>query len=431
MTTDANTASGQDAASSHDRDTRWLDTDVQSDGQSHHGSSDAERDGPDGADRDGSNLDVDGGASQLDRGWGAPKRCDSLVTYPPDDRIFDPPNRDPIERPPMTRSWIEATGRMPHEGGYWGSAIPSNDLHPRSDGRNYDLYAHPGDDVSFEFAMAQKADSLDDRKLFLSILVDYEPVEFEFERWDPEREHVVDSGVSQGLVWEVDDEVSLVDVTIPASVFDETRMYEIETAVVFNERPVGVGTSQFRRYALHYGGYSLPSHPCFEPALQDEMNQMERELVRDYRGEIMSLRQIVGLIPARADSSAEAVSLVHPATMEVAPGEEVTFNVTFTSEDKAPAQTVGVPILDGVPLDIRWFHMTGEPLIAVRYPLVSTRKQFTMTAPTDPGRYYLYVASWRGSYQSIYDENDERDYSIPHWEPWIGSNFVILEVASP
>lgn len=374
-------------------------------------------------------ADIDSGV--VDRSWDAPKRCEGTVNYPPSTQDFPPPDRPDNAWPSsMTRDWLEDTNRIPPEGAYRTLIAPSYNLEPHTSSIPYDLYASPGEDVTFQFVLAQTAPSLEGRKIFLSMLVDYKPVEFDYKRWSPNRERVIDSGTTTGLRWDVQQDVAIVDVTIPASSFDDgARMYELQTYAVFNERPEGVGFASYDRYALYYGDYNRPEHPCFEPALQDEMNELETSIVEELKGQIFSARKTVGLIPARAETEQEASDLVFPNLMDVSPGEQVTFNVTFPSQDHAPARTVGVPLLDGKPLDIRWFFMTGEPANATRRPPVSTRKQFTVTAPEEEGQYYLQVASWRDSYLSTYAEDGSHVEGVVNTYGWTGSNFVILDVA--
>lgn len=139
-------------------------------------------------------------------------------------------------------------------------------------------FAEPGEDVKVQVGL--KAGNLDYESVLVAVLVDYQPVDAEFVRLAPDRSEVLDTETTSQKRYPIDDEYRgvLLDITIPADVFEEERMYDIAVMGSYN-RPHDVFGTRVRDIrgvtTLFYGGFDIPEHPCFDPGAYVEVVDME------------------------------------------------------------------------------------------------------------------------------------------------------------
>ncbi len=113
------------------------------------------------------------------------------------------------------------------------------------------------------------------------VLVDHKPVEADyFRRRDGQLEYF---GRSKFYKFHDPEVTEWVDVHLPPEVFPEHRTYDL-VVVLFrnvNSRASGV---ELKRISLFYGGYDVPSHPCFVPPPTEEpaFTDYERAFIEEW-----------------------------------------------------------------------------------------------------------------------------------------------------
>lgn len=309
---------------------------------------------------------------------------------------FEMPDRPPERDYQITREVIvERNGGLPLQGYIVASAA---NLQP-GEGRSFSLFAEPGTDaVFYVYAInAYEASVLESFRLNVVAMVDYEPVEATYQRWDPQREQLISEKTRKGVNFPIDSDVEIVDVTIPGDVFDEERMYEISLNMASNtieRRPNGLS----RRFVLYNGGYTRPSRPCVEPRLDDEISDFEFEL----RGRISD---DLGILFFEGIEHRDQLRDV----IEVDPGETKRLFLTVIRATSVPRPTVLVPLLDGRPIAEPWWVTQGGEFVS-RRGHVEARKSFEVTFPHEPGIYEVQVASWVNPFELVEDrEGNEVD----------------------
>ena len=373
--------------------------------------------------------------------WKRSNRCDETVTYAPPERQFSKPDREYLEKPHTKEMMKNRWG----DGGFPSRAyatVPAENLEPGPD-RAFDLYANQGEDATFHLAYVVNPDKLrrktfEGRYLWISMLVDYQPVQFQYEIWNGDRSKVVRSGQTSGLRLDQDDYVKILDLTIPASALPEARMYELALMSVYEEHR-GISSAGFDRFILYYGGLERPANPCFEPPLEEELNAVERffhgndDAFHGYFG--ATLHQYI-LFPDRIRDEAlagdtDAVAK-YPEAYKVEPGDELTLNVSATTstypEVDEPSPTVMRPFVNGKPMEEKW-NITTVTTREEPGDEVNARKQFVFEAPKEPGLYNIMVGSWPDAYQKAFEGLPrERNEGVRIGTSGFASNIVRVEV---
>lgn len=359
-----------------------------------------------------------GEAGEEDAGWRTESRCEGSQSYPEPDEEFEKPDRSRDIDPPSDKVLEERYG-----GEYPKAALslyPDSHLEP-GPGRPFDLYAEPGEDVTFEVGVVVNPytdrfePSFENRYLMFSLLVDYEPVEFSYRILGGEGE-VRAEGEATGRKIPLEDHVTVLEVTIPGEEFAdrERRWFELGMMSVFQTKELGNDFASFSRFALYYGGKKRPTHECFEPSLEEEMNEVEKFFgSEEFDSIFLGISEYLLFPEAWMDDArkgdTESIP-VYPDGYEVRPGEEVTFHFSAISwlQDgpRKTKRTIARPFIDGRPVgDGKWnfqaIQQGAEESTGTR--VVNARKEFTIEAPDEPGTYDVMVAGWEDTYLKAFE----------------------------
>jgi hypothetical protein len=320
--------------------------------------------------------------------WQQENPCTGEVSFPEEHEPYSVPTRpQPSQAPVITRDdLIDELGFFPNRA---ISVRPGKAVRP-GDGRSFDLYAQPGTDVPIHIYSINDADEPEDFEpysLNVTVMVDYAPVEATYERWSPDRTQKLLETTATGINVDLESDFEILDVTIPAAVFAERRMYEISVSYNLTTYD-GRSNGESRRFALFNGGYDRPSRPCAEPKIDVPWSDWEKTLYN--RGTVDDLGP---LFYEGITSELDIQSLV-----DVEPGEtrRMFFSVLQTSSQAGGKPTVLVPLFDGEPMGpVWWVKQGGEDNYRVR---VNARKSFEVTFPEEPGVYVVQVATWEDPY---------------------------------
>jgi hypothetical protein len=316
--------------------------------------------------------------------WMQPNPCQGETSFPEDNAEFFIPDRAPGYAPKLTRQELIADmGGMPLQA---TSLRVGRHLEP-GDQRAFELFANPDTDVTLYLYAVNNYEDLSSFRLNVVVMVDYEPVEASYVRWSPDRTQKLMEVETTGLNFPITSDVEIVDITIPGSVFPEERMYEVslsmETSTI-ERRPVG----RSQRFALFNGGYNRPSRPCVEPRLGERSTSIERQVEPRISDDVAALF-FDGII-----EGADVDQL-----NDVRPGETRRMYLSVIRSDADSKPTVLVPLLDGKPLDEKWWVTQGGTREYERQMTIDGRKSFEVTFPEEPGIYEVQVASWTDPFE--------------------------------
>jgi hypothetical protein len=276
-------------------------------------------------------------------------------------------------------------GEIDVDGG-WMSAPASLDPGERS----YAMWTKDGEDLTLYTGTFTKT-QLDGATLSVTAMVDYEPVSATYRLWDPEREQLLEETTATGIHVPMDTQVEVVDIVIPAETFDEDRMYEIAVAHVADGQDKWIERNFFR-VTLYKQGYDLPAHPCFEPALPSDRTPVEQAIVASHH------YGTVTLYPSDLEDPAELKSPI-----SARPGEEMTIEFFVVNSTLPYATSIGlVPLLNGKPLDKRWFYV--RPSYDDAAGNVQYRGEFEVTLPSEPGIHEITMTRWEFPFMPIENE---------------------------
>lgn len=321
--------------------------------------------------------------------WHLPNPCEGKVTFPEDNSPFEMPDRPPEHDHYFTKQGIiETYGELPLQGFI---VAPAPNLQP-GEGRTFSMFSEPGTDATFYVYVINNynTDVLESFRLNMTAMVDYEPVEASYERWDPSREHILFDKTKPGINYPIESDVEIIDVTIPGDVFDEERMYEISLnmeSTTIERRSVGLS----RRFALYNGGYNRPNRPCVEPRLDEELLEIEFELFG-------RISDDVGILFFEGIEHRDQLREV----IDVAPNETKRLFLTILRATSVPRPTVLVPLMAGEPVADPWWVTQGGEIVWPRGH-VEARKTFEVTFPAEPGIYEVQVASWVNPFELAKD----------------------------
>lgn len=321
--------------------------------------------------------------------WLESNSCATEVTYPPVDEEFelfwrDPPANEPVVTANELRQELADVGGLPLQG---GSVRIAQSMRPGPDWP-YDLYAVPGLNVPLHVYVINNYEDLSTFRLNLSVLVDYQPVEASYTRWNPDRTEELFTRTTSGVSFSIDSKVEIIDIVLPGHLFDEERMYEIALSfqTSTDRRPIG----HSRRFALYNGGYDRPAHPCAEARLDAESTEIETALRSRISDDL-------GPLFFHGIKDKDAIQ----RTIDVAPGETMRmyFSALPTLYESGPKPTVLVPVLDGKPIGPTWWITQGGGPESEYRNRIDARKSFEVTFPEEPGIYEVQVFSWEDPYR--------------------------------
>lgn len=292
---------------------------------------------------------------------------------------------DPLfaEASPPFRAWT--TNFAPHH-------EPGNEIPP------YVVWAQNGEALRVSYYLVNVLEPLDDHRAYLSILVDYEPVAAEYVRWLEDRGGQSETIVSTGIAFDIEYRGELVDVELPASLFEEQRTYEI-TAMLHFGRPGHKYVEASERYALFHEGYTWPDMPCFSEAQALPLNEDEDGIANN-------------IVLAFKDAFVRAPGVEGPddvfEPIAASPGEVIELDVSLFNQHTGHETTAAaMPFLEGRPVGPAWFyrlHPEGD-----RSFTINRREKFALTMPDEPGTYDFHVAIWRDAMLPAY-EPDRRPH---------------------
>lgn len=128
------------------------------------------------------------------------------------------------------------------------------------------IFAEYGTEVHFQFMM--KSGDVRKDTIFITLMLDYEPLEVEFRLMAPDRSEIIERVVASEHRFPVDEEANgvLVDFVIPGSKFSGRRVHELSlfAAATLEMETYTYDHTNNRRVNIFYGGYDLPGHPCFD-----------------------------------------------------------------------------------------------------------------------------------------------------------------------
>lgn len=251
-----------------------------------------------------------------------------------------------------------------------------------------DLYKVPGTNMPLHLYVYNGYD-LDIFRYSVTILVDYQPVPLHYVRWNDDRSAVLSDEEATGINHPFDSDFEIIDVTVPARLFDEARMYEVSVNIELHS--VGeVGPRGYsQRFTVYNGGYASPGRPCAEPRLGEPMTPWEVRLMRETDSGSGML--FVDGIPSDYDWM---------DTLRAEPGETRTFYFTARRAHRTdgPKDMAAVPVLNGQPLQPPWWIREGGT-DGVSVLTADARKSFEVTFPEEAGVYEVEVLTWPDPYE--------------------------------
>ena len=352
--------------------------------------------------------------------WQQDNSCQGEETYPPPNDSFAMPTRESTLDPIKTRADVvqDLGGELPRQG--FGLVVDPA-LKP-DDPEVFAIYSQPGTDVKIYLYAINNYEDLSSYRLNLTVMVDYEPVQARYVRWNPDRTQQWSDTKETGISVPIRSDVEIIDITLPGELFSERRMHEIALytqATTTEESPNG----QARRFALYNGGYDRPSRPCAQARLSQSAVPIERFLFPNVMGDDVVALFFEGM-------NEEDVR----RTVEVAPGETKQFYLSVFRDGfyEGPNPTVLVPLLNGEPIGPTWWIARGERDGSSEWDTIDARKTFEMTFPREPGIYEVEVASWEDPYELYRDRNGTLVRGVSSGgEVTEGSNALRFRVVDP
>lgn len=244
---------------------------------------------------DGGTSDVDASVTEADASGDLPPPS-SLIRTDPDEIMECPPGNpsawvEPYESPVVFElPEVEEPPLKGYDYDYLLGPRPSNTGRsvasftarpPAVSIKGRAIFAEYGTDLHFQFLM--KTGDVENDTIFITLMLDYEPLTVEFQRISPDRSEVTETVVASEHRFPVDSEGNgiMVDFIIPASELPEKRMYDVSifAAATRVEDTYTYDTTHSRRVSLFYGSHDVPGHPCFDPG---DFEPIESVNTRDF-----------------------------------------------------------------------------------------------------------------------------------------------------
>lgn len=336
---------------------------------------------------------------------------------------FEIPDRAPAPNPVRTESEQRALFSGNGVSGYTLLADPT--LHACPDWV-YDLFAEEPQDVRLYFypVLTRNDALLAHQRLLFTLLVDYEPVQATWTRWDAERTSATASNVGSSFVIESPKQVELVDIVIPAEVFQERRAYEIALAVESSSSVRSTDLNAARRIVLYNGGFGVPDRPCTAENLGAESLPIEVEA----RG--------VSKVSLIFSDATESIEQLRREPTYIEGGTSVTLYGSLYRRWESASVMALRPTANGEPFgSTMWFESGGVGPAPGSPMYIDARFSFTYDVPTEPGLYEVVVMSWEDPFESWRDLDGNRIPGVTsRSSPTKHSNsirFVVQEQGDP
>lgn len=317
--------------------------------------------------------------------WKLTENCGPPIARgPASEQPFKIPRRPSPTSPALTRSdLVERYGEpLPNL-----SFIAPDPSHQPDDGFIVDLWANHGDDVKFYVSLAHPlAQDLETHRTHFTLLVNYEPVEARYTRWDQERENVLEDVQRHGAWYPRRTDVEFFDITIPAAAFGRAGVHEISVAYEFTNTSKLRKNGESRRYTLFYGGFSQEPAPCVPEPLNAAATEHEYEFSGYHMSDDTIFISHDGMAPTKNH------------VIRIEPGATIEFIASHFRMNEVPTPVVAQPLLNGEPVGGSYMTSNGGPGAAPR-DIIDARKTFSVTFPEEPGLYEVMVAEWPHGYE--------------------------------
>jgi hypothetical protein len=297
---------------------------------------------------------------------------------------------------------------------------PSNNLESYTD-TNLG-FAQPGQDVTIHVVFGTNRGAEFFRHS-LGVVLDYEPVEFKYERLNDDRSEVIDSGVSHGLYGRLQGGWVAYDITIPATSFTDGRYHEIGifSSISDGDFPAG-RTAVSTRHSVLYAGANFPEVPDPVCHLGEPYDDIERTQAVESASRSLLLLE--------GDRFADPLP---DEPVEASPGEQIELRVTLAereSPEDGEFRLVAIPLLNGKPLaDTIWYQ---DVLVEDQNDKdVSYRNRLRVTMPEEPGEYVVRVAAWRHPFQPVFQVTGAEIPKVFRGNAGLHTNNLVFHVVDP
>lgn len=315
--------------------------------------------------------------------WAMERDCITpAIEWYPRSWSFQKPNKPPIYGDTITKS--QFAGFLNDAPNSDRAVIAGYAPHHQSGRSLTPIWGEPGEPFRVSLLMLNELESLKDHRAYLTVLVNYRPVEAHWVRWLEDRGGPTEEWTASGIAFDIEDPAELVDLEVPASAFPSPGVYEIAFLVNMGR----LGYRHFdvsQRVHLFYGGFDWPTIGCFEEPMIESPNEWEADTALHIR--VGGLRD--GLVRVQGDTSVSDVT----APVTVAAGEVVDVEVSMFNNFDSLAPVAAFPTLEGAPItEEPWLYHASDT--EPRPSTIAARRRFSVTMPDEPGSYDFYVVAW-------------------------------------
>jgi len=229
---------------------------------------------------------------------------------------------------------------------------------------------------------------------FVTVMVNYEPVEATYRRWNPERTEVVQESTGPALNFEVGFPLEMIDVVIPAESFVRGTQ---ELSIFMQAGPANsIPSSFWRRIHVHKEAIVPMEFPCFQLPL-DEVGDNVIEQALFAQG--AQNKFAIALMPENMRNHDALFRTEKPILTE--PGETIRLFATMPRNGSNPDDLTyfaAMLFMNDEPLwdEAAFFSSRPVPRIskAGDPKTIDWRGVFEVTLPKEPGIHSIRIASW-------------------------------------
>lgn len=299
------------------------------------------------------------------------------VSYRTNNSDYDKPSHPPSTAPTT----------LQREREHFGGSLPQNassigfgsELEPL---RTHDAaYAEWGDDVTLHIATIHPRSSYSpDARIVFTALLNYKPTELEYRHYSDDRSKVLKKSTGTSFEIPIDGPTELVDITVPAEVFDRRGRYDLAFGWAVNDA-IKFSESWSSKH-IYYGGCSPPPHLCAKPVGVPTGKEATKKI---YKG-----LQATGYVHPVGELAGE--NPLEP--IEVDGGQTVEIEYAILPITDFATTWMLVPMIDGTPLDKRQHVLVPEYPDGKEGFRFGGPGRFEVEIPEKPGRYEVEVATW-------------------------------------
>ncbi|MFB6375839.1 MAG: hypothetical protein ABEN55_22610, partial [Bradymonadaceae bacterium] len=229
-------------------------------------------------------------------------------------------------------------------------------------------------------AVAYIREHYGDSTLEVTALLNYRPVEGIYQHYNHDRSTVLERQEGIGAGIPIDGDAELVDITIPADVFDGPGRYDIGLGWEVDgkvDNPSG-----WRRIVIYYAGCTPPTHECLARGTNHKTNDTELEIMKKYF--------VDGFVYPGGAYKGKG-----PFRVRLDEGGRVTVNFSLFNDQSESRPYAVVPMLRDKPLDQRFLVTTP---VRGNDGAIGYRGSFEVEIPDKPGRYDVEVGIWNAPF---------------------------------